>query len=251
MSNRRDEFKSGSTNPATRFLEWDSNAKGFKFYDKEKKENVPVKVPFKFLVLKSLHTVKGWHSKSESGIYSNEINNMNEMLNVKSFKGGHIVSGIYREIKEKLQGGVYFKSIYIMLGDGSIANIALKGASCAMWGDFTKKTSARLADEWVAVTGAEDQKNGSVKYSVPVFEFKGSLTEADAIKADQAYDVLSEYFKDYMARKVEEAPSADELLEAEETPNKAAHVEPTKKAPATQLIPATQIDDNDEFELPF
>jgi hypothetical protein len=245
MSNRRDEFKSGSTNPATRFLEWDSNAKGFKFYDKEKKENIPVKVPFKFLVLKSLHTVKGWHSKSESGIYSNEINNMNEMLNVKSFKGGHIVSGIYREIKEKLQGGVYFKSIYIMLGDGSIANIALKGASCAMWGDFTKKTSARLADEWVVVTGAEDQKNGSVKYSVPVFEFKGSLTEADAIKADEAYDVLSEYFKDYMARKVEEAPSADELLEAEETiPNKAAHVEPAKKAPATQII-------EDEYELPF
>lgn len=247
MSSRRDEFKSGSSNPAARFLEWDSNAKGFKFYDKEKKENIPVKVPFKFLVLKSLHTVKGWHNKSESGIYANEIANMSEMLTVKSFKGGHIISGIYREIKEKLQGGVYYKSIYVMLGDGSIANIALKGASCAMWGDFTKKTSSRLADEWVAVTGAEDQKNGSVKYSVPMFEFKGSLTEADGIKADQAYDVLSEYFKDYMARKVEETPSADELLEAEDTPNKTAHVEPAKKAP----VAVTQIDDNDSFELPF
>jgi len=79
-----------------------------------------------------------------------------------------------------------------------------------------------------------------------MFEFKGSLTEADGIKADEAYDVLSEYFKDYMARKVEEVLSADELLEAEETPSKTAHVEP-KKAP----VAVTQIDDNDEFDLPF
>jgi hypothetical protein len=50
-----------------------------------------------------------------------------------------------------------------------------------------------------------------------------------------------------MARKVEETPSADELLEAEDTPSKVAHIEPAKKAP----VAVTQIDDNDEFELPF
>ena len=248
MSSRRDEFKSGSSNPAKRFLEWDSNNAGFKFYDKEKGANVPVKIPFKFVVLKTLHTVKGWHGKSESGIYSNEVTDMNQILNVKSFKGGYIASGLYRDIKDKLQGGVYFKSIYIMLADGSIANIGLKGAACAAWGEFTKKSAARLPDEWVAVSGATDQRNGSVKYTVPAFEFKGSLKAEDGDMADQAYDSLKAYFNDYLSRKPEDAaPSADELLQEEEAPSKTAHLEtkPMKPAPSPLAI------EDDSFDLPF
>ncbi len=240
MSSRRDEFKSGSSNPAKRFLEWDSNNAGFKFYDKEKGANVPVKIPFKFVVLKTLHTVKGWHGKSESGIYSNEVTDMNQVLNVKSFKGGYIASGLYRDIKDKLQGGVYFKSIYVMLADGSIANISLKGAACAAWGEFTKKVSNRLPDEWVAVSGATDQKNGSVKYTVPAFEFKGSLKETEGQMADAAYDVLKAYFNDYLSRKPEDAaPSADELLEEEAAPaSKAAHLDTPVSTSAKPAAPS-------------
>lgn len=248
MSSRRDEFKSGSSNPAKRFLEWDSNNAGFKFYDKEKGQNIPVKIPFKFVVLKTLHTVKGWHGKSESGIYSNEVTDMNQILNVKSFKGGYIASGLYRDIKDKLQGGVYFKSIYVMLADGSIANISLKGAACAAWGEFTKKSAARLPDEWVAVSGATDQRNGSVKYTVPAFEFKGSLKAEDGDMADQAYDSLKAYFNDYLSRKPEDAaPSADELLQEEEAPSKTAHLEtkPMKPAPSPLAI------EEDSYDLPF
>lgn len=248
MSSRREEFKSGSSNPAKRFLEWDSNAGGFKFYDKEKGANIPVKIPFKFVVLKTLHTVKGWHGKSESGIYSNEIPDMNHILNVKSFKGGHIASGLYRDIKDKLQGGVYFKSIYVMLGDGSIANISLKGASCAAWGDFTKKSSARLPDEWVAVTGATEQRNGSVKYTIPAFEFKGSLKAEEGDMADQAYEQLKAYFSDYLSRKPEDsAPSADELLQEEDAVSKTAHLE----TPPAAAKSASPLAIEDEMELPF
>ena len=247
---RRDEFKSGSSNPAKRFLEWDSNAGGFKFYDKEKGQNVPVKSPFKFVVLKTLHTVKGWHGKSESGIYSNEVTDMNQILNVKSFKGGHLVSGLYRDIKDKLQGGVYFKSIYVMLADGSVANMSLKGASCAAWGDFTKKTANRLPDEWVAVMGASEQRNGSVKYTVPTFEFKGSLKAEEGEMADEAYDALKAYFNDYLTRKPEDeaAPSGDELLE-DEQPSKVAHLE---TSPSKKVAAPTSLDDTDDsFDLPF
>jgi hypothetical protein len=247
MSSRRDEFKSGSSNPAKRYLEWDSNAGGFKFYDKEKGQNVPVKSPFKFVVLKTLHTVKGWHGKSESGIYSNEVTDMNQILNVKSFKGGHLVSGLYRDIKDKLQGGVYFKSIYVMLADGSVANIALKGASCAAWGDFTKKTANRLPDEWVAVMGASEQRNGSVKYTVPTFEFKGSLKAEEGQMADEAYDSLKGYLNDYLSRKPEDnAPSEEELLQ-DEQPSKTAHLEtPQAKASSAPLDL-----NEDSYELPF
>jgi hypothetical protein len=172
---------------------------------------------------------------------------MGQIMNVKSFKGGHIASGLYRDIKDKLQGGVYFKSIYVMLADGSVANISLKGASCAAWGDFTKKTSNRLPDEWVAVMGASEQRNGSVKYTIPTFEFKGSLKAEEGEMADAAYETIKAYFNDYLNRKPEDeaAPSGDELLE-DEQPSKTAVLEQPKKAAASFMN-----EDEDSFEMPF
>jgi hypothetical protein len=65
-SNRRAAFSQPTTNPATKFFEWKSNEKTFAYYDKETKTNVSVELPFKFLVLDELHTVKGWKNRSRS-----------------------------------------------------------------------------------------------------------------------------------------------------------------------------------------
>lgn len=222
---RKDEFKSVSSNPAQKFLEWDSNSASFKYYDKEAGANKFVKTPFKFVVLKELHTIKGWHGGSESGIYSNEINNMNEQLTVKSFKGGHIATGLYRDIKDKLQGGNYHKSLYVMLGDGSVANISMKGAVVAKWGDFTQKCKNRLPDEWVAVTGHTDEKNGAVKYTTPKFEWKSTLTEEEGDMADKAYDVIKDYLAGYFSKQAEEDARHTEV----ET-DKTAHIKPAAVA---------------------
>ena len=259
MSNRRDEFKSSNPNPATRFLEWDSNQGCFKFYSKDKGENVVVKSPFRFVVLKQMHTVKGWHGKSESGIFSNEIENMAEMLHVKSFKGGPIVSGMYKEIKDRLSGGVYFKSIYVMLQDGSIANIAIKGAVVAAWGDFIKKQMSRLPDEWVVVKGSKEEKNGSVKYTIPVFEFDRTLDDGFAEKADSAYNALSDYFKGYLSKAAEEEAFEEAAAVVPEV-DKSAHLTPPKmesfnadvnKFEKAALAPAPFNFDEPEDDLPF
>ena len=78
-----------NTNPALKFLEWSSKYKCFKYYDKEKGENVKVELPLKFVILEHYHTVKGWNDASESGIYSNEVLFLSsEELEVKAFKGG-------------------------------------------------------------------------------------------------------------------------------------------------------------------
>jgi len=247
MSSRRDEFKSVSTNPATKFLEWDSNNGQFKWYDKESSQNKFIKAPFKFVVLKELHTVKGWNDKSESGIYSNEVANLNDRLDVKSFKGGPIISGLYRDIKDQLQGGVYNKSIYVMLGDGSVANISMKGAVVAAWGDFTKKSKARLSDEWVAVTGHEDMKKGSVKYTIPVFEYKSTMTEAEGEMADVAYDIIKDYFTGYFGKAAEEEAVSHAISEPEV--NKTAHLDVLGKA-APRFAPPS-LDPEEEDDLPF
>lgn len=214
MSNRRQAFAQPQSNPATKFFEWKSNDKCFSYYDKNEQKNVLMPLPFKFLVLDELHTVKGWNDPTSSGIFSNEVKFISkEVMTVKPFKGNEIAKGLYKDIKEKIQaaGGHYVKSIYIMLEDGSLANIQLKGSSVQKWGEFTQKTRSRLPDEWIVVEGVIDGKKGAVKYTTPDFRFLQSLSDSEADLADEAFNTLEAYLKTYLS-KAEPIVELDEPL---------------------------------------
>ena len=202
-SNRRQAFAQPQANPSTKFLDWKSNDKCFEYYDKEKQEKVSVPLPFKFLVLDELHTIKGWNDASSSGIFSNEVKFISkEVMTVKPFKGNEIAKGLYKDIKEKIvaAGGHYVKSIYIMLEDGSLANLQLKGSAVQKWGEFTQKTRNRLPDEWVQVTKAIEGKKGAVKFFTPDFSFERSITEDEAMQADEDFNILETYLKAYLTK---------------------------------------------------
>jgi hypothetical protein len=224
-SNRRAAFAQPQSNPATKFIEWKSNDKCFSYYDKEiaeslkgsdaevikEKANVQIALPFKFLVLDELHKVEGWNDSLKGKIVSNEVKFISkEIMKVKTYHkdfGGkntttHLVDGLYAEIKEKVKSSNahYAKSIYVMLEDGSLANLQLKGSGVQKWGDFTQKTRNRLADEWVIVAKAEDGKKGAVKFSTPSFSFANSISEEEANMADEAFNILESYLKTYLAK---------------------------------------------------
>lgn len=210
-SNRKQAFTQPQTNPAEKFIDWKSNDKAFSYYDKESKENVSINLPFKFLVLDELHTVKGWNDSLKGQIVSNEVKFISkEVLKVKTFhkdaNGKNIktdmIDGIYSEVKEKIKssGAHYVKSVYIMLEDGSIANLQLKGAACQAYGDFTAKTRSRLSDEWVEVANATDGKKGAVKYTTPEFKFAKSISDSESDLADEAFNTLEAYLKAYLIK---------------------------------------------------
>ena len=210
-SNRKQAFTQPQTNPAQKFIDWKSNDKAFSYYDKESKENVSINLPFKFLVLDELHTVKGWNDSLKGQIVSNEVKFISkEVLKVKTFhkdaNGKNIktdmIDGIYSEVKEKIKssGAHYVKSVYIMLEDGSIANLQLKGAACQAYGDFTAKTRSRLSDEWVEVANATDGKKGAVKYTTPEFKFAKSISDSESDLADEAFNTLEAYLKAYLIK---------------------------------------------------
>jgi hypothetical protein len=123
-------------------------------------------------------------------------------MTVKPFKGNEIAKGIYKDIKDKIvaAGGHYTKSIYIMLEDGTLANLQLKGSAVQAWGEFTQKTRSRLADEWVSVKTTKDGKKGAVKFSVPEFTFDGSLNDEQNNQADEVFNVLESYLKTYLVK---------------------------------------------------
>ena len=212
-SNRRQAFAQPQSNPSTKFIDWKSDDKQFSYYDKETKLQVPIPLPFKFLVLDELHTIKGWNDASSSGIFSNEVKFISkEIMTVKPFKGNEIAKGLYKDIKDKIvaAGGHYTKSIYIMLEDGSLANLQLKGSSVQAWGEFTQKTRSRLTDEWVIVKTAKEGKKGAVKFSIPEFSFDKSLSDAESVQADECFDTLEAYLKTYLTKS---EPAVEDIIE--------------------------------------
>jgi hypothetical protein len=204
MSKRLDEVKSGgSKSPASKFIEWKSNDRVFSYYDRDKKENVAIPLPFKFVFLKEMVTIKGWHDASESGIFSNEVKfTSKEELDVKSFKGGSIAKGLYKDIKQKVveAGGRYHKSVYVMLADGTLANLSFKGSVVKAWGDFSEKCKNRLPLEWITIKDVTEGKKGSIKYTTPNFWFSGTTSNNDSECLDVLFDELEAHFNGTPAR---------------------------------------------------
>ncbi|MEY3500992.1 MAG: phage Gaia [Bacteroidota bacterium] len=203
MSNRTNVFSGGSKNPATKFLEWKSDQKGFSYYDKGLAKNVEVSLPFKFVFLDELSTVKGWNDSSSSGIFANEVKYLSEQpMTVKAFKGGVLAQGLYNEIKERVKnaGGHYSKSIYIMLEDGALANIQLKGSAVQGWGEFVKLNREKMKYSWVNVASATENKKGKVVYSVPNFIIGNDMDAPTVNNADGKFDELEAYLKTYLAK---------------------------------------------------
>lgn len=237
-SNRRNAFSEPDKNPATKFLNWKSNEKCFSYFNKEiaeslkgksdeeikEKSNVKIQLPFKFLVLDELASVKGWSDSLTGQIISNEVKFISkEVITAKCFhKNGkgektstEIAKGLYKDIKEKVNsaGAKYHKSVYVMLEDGTLANIQMKGACVQKWGEFTQRSKKRLPDEWVIVEKALDGKKGAVKFTTPEFKFERSISGSEADLADEAFNVLESYLKTYL---VKSEPITEEVEEPED-----------------------------------
>lgn len=215
MSNRKNAIQGGDAikNPATKFLSWKSNDQAFSYYDKDKQENVLVKLPFKFLFLDQLQSVKGWSDALSGQIISNEVKTVSDQeLNVicyhKNNKGEAtkttIAKGLYSQIKDAVvsAGAKYHKSIYIMLEDGTLANIQLKGASVKEWSDFFNRSKKRLADEWIVIDSVKAGKKGAVKFTTPEFKFERSISDSESEQADEVFNELDAYLQQYLKKPI-------------------------------------------------
>jgi hypothetical protein len=211
---RSDAYKQSLPSPVKTYLAWSSNDKCFTYYDKESGTTKKVTVPLQFIHCEEFASIKGFHDKSQSSIWSNEIKDTRkEELFVRSFKSqGTLVSGIYQDIKADILslGGHYNLSMYAIIGD-QLINFAFKGAVLQFWSDFAKDNRKKFLTNYIDIVGASDEKKGSVKYSVPVFTLGGEISAKDSAKADVIYDDLKAYLS---ARK--ESSSSEEIVHAEQ-----------------------------------
>jgi hypothetical protein len=220
------------SNPATKFIEFKGDVGMFRYFDKEKGENgenVELSMPLYFVVLDELSTITGFNEKVKAGMYSNEVRNIkDDILNVRSFKGGIQIVGKYAEIKEtiKANAGKYCKSVYAMLITGKntyeLVHFKMTGASFGGVKDgrsgwFNKKVNT---DKFgIVVKECDPGQVGPVKFQAPVFsalkltpELINAATEMD--KELQKY--LSNYFSQVVEKEVTQNETAQtEIVEAE------------------------------------
>lgn len=205
-------------NPAVRWFEWNGEHGTVRYYDREAKQNVDMPLPFTFLLLDELASVRGWHDASSSGIYSNEVRDTRaDILVVKAFKGGTLAEGLYKEIKDRANavGGQFVANCYIAFkqnGGLAIGSLRFKGAALGAWMEFRKTHRGELYDAAVNITGYTEGKKGRIVFRVPTFEVKSvsSDTNRQAVGLDKALQSWLDGYFDRRTNDQTQSPPPDE-----------------------------------------
>lgn len=252
-------------NPATRFFEWSGADGTLSYFDKELKSKVEVPLPFTFLLLDTLSTIKGYSQSEGNGIYSNEVRNtVTDKLTVKVFKGGTIASGLYKEIKDQITsaGGKYAKSCYIAFYDENkkltIGNLSLQGSS---FGGGENKKKKYEVTAWIGFSNAhkndlmkkaivmdKDERecvNGATTFYCPKFSIK-DVSEATNARANELDGELQEYLTSYFAR-TGTAGVAAEAPHTETHQEDVVNYEPKDRTKTEQ----PHIADPEDLDMPF
>jgi len=198
--------ENGTPNPSTRWFEWNGEHGVIGYYDKEAKKIVDVPMPFTFILLDELGSVRGWHDASSSGIYSNEVKDTRQdTLVVKAFKGGTLVEGLYRDIKDRVNtlGGAFNASCYLAFknaaGDLQIGVARFKGASLGAWMEFRKDNRRDFYKKAIKIDGFTEGKKGKVTFRMPKFSMV-DISPATITAAIELDKELQEFLNGYLSR---------------------------------------------------
>ena len=235
------------SNPAEIFLEWQGKKANLYYYDKDKKENVKLALPFKMIVLDQLACISGFSDQANSNIYSNQVRNTKtEKLHVKTYKGGYSWEGLYEKLKLDVKsfGGKFTKSIYVAIRlptskDFIIANLKLRGGSQYEWSEFCNKNKEHIAKVGgVSITGFKEEKKGDNTYYIPTFQIEPvsqQSTRETAIEMDKKLQV-------YLKQHLNGVPSIEDSQSNEEQDNLNDYPVPNDEV----NLPSEHVDD-----LPF
>jgi hypothetical protein len=219
-------------NPAVRWFEWNGEHGTVRYFDKDAKKNIDVPLPFTFLLLDELASVRGWHDASDSGIYSNEVKDTRtDILVVKSFKGGSLAEGIYKDIKDRVNtlGGDFTTNCYIAFkngGDGlAIGSLRFKGAALHAWSEFRKNHRRDLYAAAINITGYTEGKKGKVVFRVPTFDTKPVSDETNDAAKDLDRE-LQEWLEGYFSRKTNDRADNVDDDDSDESAEDETHSEP-------------------------
>jgi len=267
-------------NPCTKWFKWKGSTGTIVYYDKLTKQNVEVSLPFTFLLLDVLSTVKGYDESTKESIWSNEVRDIkNSILTVKS--GNNIlISGNYAAVKDKViaAGGGYAASCYIAFFDENkelvIGNMTMTGSSLGggthlpadkkmkdvevgAWIEFSKNYKADMYSKAIVIT--KDERvctQGATKFFCPKFDVKDVSEETDkaAIELNKKLQLYLETYLKVEAKPDENVATAAEAVTQvgkEEQFEKNAEEKPFDIPKKESAVIETQITGNEPDDIPF
>jgi hypothetical protein len=160
-----------STSPVSRRFRWSGSKGEVSYYDKLQGKDIPVKLPFEFMVLDQLATIAGFDEKNNSNYWSNEVRSVGkDELTVRTSKGVSEI-GLYRDLEVRRWGAKYATSIYIAYKQDNewlIGNFKASGAALSSWIEFSNSVNPEQGK--VVLKGKQEAKKGATTYFTPVFE---------------------------------------------------------------------------------
>lgn len=191
------------TNPCQYKVNWSSNDRQWKFYDRISKQNFLVPAMggegLRLVVLDMWNSVGGFHKTIERSIYGTEVKKVQDPITAYAGKQ-KIAEGTWSEIKalgiDKL---AFAKIVYAMIkieGEYKSARFEMVRASCGAWRELTDSIGGEqklYGDVVISVKEAIEGKKGSVVFFTPSFSIVGlSLSDEAkeaALKLDQELQV--------------------------------------------------------------
>lgn len=223
------------TNPAKHFFEWKGGEGKLQFYDKEKKENVIVPLPFEFIPIDQLATITGHSKLAKSNYYSNEVRSTVKNEFVIKLKGQTVFTGLYKNdqgIAQVPKGAGFTASIYIVhktkSGEYIMGNIKANGSALSAWIEFSKNKI--VGNGKAVMTKGAMQTSAVGDFYPPEFKYE-HLTPEDFKAAMEADKELQIYLNQYLsAPKAEEHDTNVDQTIGLATPEQLADYEERKKA---------------------
>ena len=192
--------------PVTKTIKYKGKEGIFVFWDSDAKEEFQIEINH-FIPLAVRTMVTGYSKQAKKGIWSNEVNAMDETLDV-TIGGNPETSGTWKEIKYemKAKGGKFTPVVYA-LWDDEIIRLLFAGACCGPWIEISKE--ARRSDKpGVVIAGFSDEVSGEVHFKVPIFKLNSVLPETFE-KAVKAKEELDQFFVDYARAKAAKSTDAE------------------------------------------
>lgn len=207
-----DRGKKRVESPVDLYIEYSGKFGRFTYYDKEKKENIEFPISRAALITDERFKVSGFSKKHNNGIYSNEVGDLKEELDVRIFqkKGQPIelVKGVWADIKDsvKAAGGKFAKVIYFAQ-DSKLIHATIDGCAFSGATHYERKgedarggwinfDTRKFMERVFAFEGTvEGQETADVQpYYAPVFAWSGEMEPDEVEAAETFYKLLQDYF---------------------------------------------------------
>lgn len=211
----QDATEAKQPHPSTAWAKLNSKTWTFTYWDREAKEEKELNVPKEFIVIWEWMWV-AWFV--DVGYWSNEIfSSTNEAIQIRDWQTNKIkFEWAWKDIKDKVKafGLPLWKHIhYVEPGSEEIKTLKIKGKAWVAWSDLLNETPYAPSKYKISIGWFKDEKNGAIKYKVPVFKLGTELTEEDKELQKKVATVLGDWHSKNKISldQVVEKPSIDDV----------------------------------------